>query len=169
MMSPTTASSAIIRTGARRILKKCKVRAPTTDQTAAYKFFLRHDVNRGMRNFLANLYLPWAGTGRECPPPKTRLSWNACCDSHIFATSLPCRPSRPSWCSAPCRGVKLRSAGLLTLHRAPICACCTLESLGGIYSFGRQIKKMVEEVVQHIDISEVLALALRTGTLCQCS
>ena len=38
------------------ILQKAKLRPPTLEQTAAYKFFLRHQANTDLRNFLEKVY-----------------------------------------------------------------------------------------------------------------
>ena len=39
-----------------QVLKICKVKAPTTEQTGAYEYFLRHDSNKHMREYLALIY-----------------------------------------------------------------------------------------------------------------
>ena len=49
------------------ILRRTKVKGPTVEQTAAYKFFLRHSENAAMRNFLETVYdamgWPWDNIG----------------------------------------------------------------------------------------------------------
>ena len=49
------------------VLRRAKVKAPTVEQTAAYKFFLRHSENAPVRNFLETVYdamgWPWDTIG----------------------------------------------------------------------------------------------------------
>ena len=89
------------------VLAKCKTKAPTLEQTAAYKFFLRHPGNTKLRLFLEDVYDVMGWKWHTVGPAENQEIIN---ELLLRSSTRAASPPYSVW--LPC-GVKLMSAKLI--------------------------------------------------------